>query len=51
MGKINSTYDSNDTNNHTDFYKMQSDDSGSGSIVGIATGYGLDGPGFESRWG
>ena len=21
------------------------------SIVGIATGYGLDGPGFESRWG
>ena len=24
---------------------------GSGSSVGIATGYGLDGPGFESRWG
>jgi hypothetical protein len=24
---------------------------GSGSIVGIATGYGLDGPGIESRWG
>jgi hypothetical protein len=21
-----------------------------GSIVGIATGYGLDGPGIESRW-
>ena len=21
------------------------------SSVGIATGYGLDGPGFESRWG
>jgi len=24
---------------------------GSGSVVGIATGYGLDGPGIESRWG
>jgi hypothetical protein len=25
--------------------------SGPGSVVGIATGYGLDGPGFEPRWG
>ena len=24
---------------------------GSGSVVGIATGYRLDGPGIESRWG
>ena len=24
---------------------------GSDSVVGIATGYGLDGPGMESRWG
>ena len=24
---------------------------GSGSSVDIATGYGLDGPGIESRWG
>jgi len=24
---------------------------GPGSIVGIATGYGLDGPGILSRWG
>ena len=24
---------------------------GSGSIVSIATGYGLDGPEIESRWG
>ena len=23
----------------------------SGSVVGIATAYGLDGPGIESRWG
>jgi hypothetical protein len=22
-----------------------------GSVVGMATGYGLDGPGIESRWG
>ena len=25
--------------------------SGLGSVVGIATAYGLDGPGIESRWG
>jgi len=25
--------------------------SGPGSVVGIATTYGLDGPGIESRWG
>ena len=24
--------------------------SGAGNVVGIATGYGLDGPGIESRW-
>ena len=24
---------------------------GPGSVVGIATGYGLDGLGIESRWG
>ena len=24
--------------------------SGPGSVVGLATGYGLDGPGIESRW-
>ena len=24
---------------------------GPGSVVGIASGYGLDGPGIESRWG
>ena len=24
---------------------------GLGSLVSIATGYGLDGPGIESRWG
>jgi len=23
---------------------------GPGNVVGIATGYGLDGPGFKSRW-
>ena len=27
------------------------EDRGPGSSVGIATGYGLDGPGIESRWG
>ena len=29
----------------------QSKHCGPGSSVGIATGYGLDGPGIESRWG
>ena len=24
---------------------------GPGSVVGVATAYGLDGPGIESRWG
>jgi len=24
---------------------------GPGSVVGIASGYGLDGPGIESQWG
>ena len=31
-----------------DFYGQKCDP---GSVVGIATGYGLDGPGIESRWG
>jgi hypothetical protein len=25
-------------------------DCGPGSVAGIATGYGMDGPGLESRW-
>jgi len=32
------------TENHIHFH-------GPGSVVGIATGYGLDGPGIKSRWG
>jgi len=30
---------------------MYLDTCGPGNVVGIATGYGLDGPGIESRWG
>ena len=33
------------------FHENPSSGSGLGSVVGIATGYGLDGPGIESRWG
>ena len=33
------------------FNKVHSLICGPGSSVGIATGYGLDGPGIESRWG
>jgi hypothetical protein len=34
-----------------DNIKMYLLESGLGSTVSIATGYGLDGPGTESRWG
>ena len=33
------------------FYHILLFTGGPGSVVGIATGYGLDGPGIESRWG
>jgi hypothetical protein len=33
------------------FYHSTSGCSGPGSSGGVATGYGLDGPGIESRWG
>jgi len=32
-------------------YTQYTGESGPGSVVGIATGYELDGPGIESRWG
>jgi hypothetical protein len=34
-----------------DFTKEGIMKSGPGSVVGIATGYGLEGPGIESWWG
>jgi hypothetical protein len=37
--------------NFTNFLKNRNALSGPGSVVGIATGYGLDGPGIEARWG
>ena len=33
------------------FYITYMRNYGPGSVVGIATAYGLDGPGIESRWG
>jgi hypothetical protein len=33
------------------FHIHLSNGTGPGSVVGIATSYGLDGPGIESRWG
>jgi hypothetical protein len=38
-------------NNSTSSSSSSSSSSGLGSSVGIATDYGLDGPGIESRWG
>jgi len=32
-------------------YPLNAQICGPGSVVGIATAYGLDGPGIESRWG
>jgi hypothetical protein len=34
-----------------DFHEIYLSNRGPGSSVGIATGYGLDGPEIESRWG
>jgi hypothetical protein len=39
---------SNNNNNNNIIYIGKG---GPGSLVGIATGYGLDGPGIEFRWG
>ena len=33
------------------YYGVNCQECGPGSIVGIATAYGLDDPGIESRWG
>jgi len=33
------------------YYKDETFVGGPGSVVGIATAYGLDGPEIESRWG
>jgi hypothetical protein len=33
------------------FFLYIFESTGPGSSVGIATGYGLDGPGVESQWG
>ena len=37
--------------NLTTFVTLYAHSVGHGSSVGIATDYGLDGPGIESRWG
>jgi len=34
----------------TELFSVSLNSGGLGSVVGIATGYGLDGPGIESRW-
>jgi hypothetical protein len=33
-----------------EFYQILAVNGGPGSVVGITTGYGLEGPGIESRW-
>jgi hypothetical protein len=40
-----------DTNSPSEFSTTTLSSSGSGSIVGIVTGYGVVGPGIEFRWG
>ena len=41
----------NQENNHCFIFSGLHTKRGPGSSVGITTGYGLDGPGIESRWG
>jgi len=41
----------NGCTNAPQYYVIRTFSGGPGSVVGIATGYGLDGPGIESRWG
>ena len=36
---------------HTQYLILALTRSGPGSVEGVATAYGLDGPGIESRWG
>ena len=36
---------------NNEFLEVRNETKRPGSSVGIATGYGLDGPGIESRWG
>jgi hypothetical protein len=38
-------------NKQLNLYNDKEGNGGPGSSVGIATGYGLDGQGIESRWG
>jgi len=47
----NITYLCSWTHNHSKIFITLYRISGPGSVVGTATGYGLDGPGIESRWG
>ena len=47
-------YDENSSKSnmmYLDYKVAHTDSCGPGSIFGIATGYELDGPGIESRWG
>ena len=50
MGKITGNFSSR-CYTIGEFDKSTNNFSGSGSSVGIVTGYGLDDPGIESRWG
>ena len=36
---------------NNEFLEVRNETKRPGSSVGIATGYGLDGPGIKSRWG
>jgi hypothetical protein len=49
--KVNSYFILESCVGDCDFSSMPRSSCGPGSIVGIASGYGLDGPGIESRWG
>jgi hypothetical protein len=50
LNHMSSQYGAQTSKRETKFYGVKITLRGLGSVVGIATAYGLDGPGIESRW-
>jgi len=54
LGEINSCFEGGGrfpSLLRVNFFALVLENRGPGNVVGTATGYGLDGPGFESWWG
>jgi hypothetical protein len=51
MGWTDPVWRTDRQRSQVEFQKLGTGKGGPGSSVGLATGYGLEGPGIESRWG